>query len=254
MRKVFVIGIGTGDPEHVTHQAARVLNTVDVVFVLEKSEEKADLAALRHAICQRYIQGRSYRTVHAEDPVRDPQISSYGSRVDAWHEQRSVIYEQMFQRELGHDGRGAILVWGDPALYDSTLRMIERILARGHVEFDYEVIPGISSVQLLAARHRIVLNRVGGAVHITTGRRLGEGFPKEADDVVVMLDGECAFRRVPDDDLHIYWGAYLGSEHEILIEGPLSACKHEIERVRGEARVKHGWIMDIYLLRRLKAR
>jgi precorrin-6A synthase len=249
MRKIFVVGIGTGHPEHLTYQAARALNTVDVVFVLEKSEEKADLVALRREICQRYIQG-PYRTVQAEDPVRDPHIAGYGSRVDAWHDQRSVIYEQMFEKELPSAGRGAILVWGDPSLYDSTLRMLERILARGHVAFDYEVIPGISSVQMLAASHKLVLNRVGGSVHITTGRRLLEGFPRESDDVVVMLDGECAFKHVPDDDLHIYWGAYLGSEREVLIEGPLAACKQEIEHTRNALRAKFGWIFDIYLLRR----
>jgi precorrin-6A synthase len=250
MRKIFLIGIGMGDPEHLTYQAARTLDSVDVVFVLEKGEEKAELAALRREICQRYIKSRPYRVVHAEDPVRDPQIAGYGSRVDAWHDQRSLIYEQMFAKELGEQGRGAILVWGDPSLYDSTLRMIERILARGRIAFEYEVIPGISSVQMLAARHKLVLNRVGGAVHITTGRRLVDRFPHDADDVVVMLDGECSFKRVPGDDLHIYWGANLGTERELLIAGPLRATEHEIEHARNILRAKHGWIFDIYLLRR----
>jgi precorrin-6A synthase len=250
VRKILLIGIGTGNPEHLTLEAIAALNTVDVVFVLEKGEEKADLAALRREICARFIQSRTYRTVHADDPVRDPQVASYGARVDAWHDQRSVMYEQMFARELSETGTGAILVWGDPSLYDSTLRIIERIVARGHVPIDYRVIPGISSVQVLAARHKLVLNRVGGSVHITTGRRLAEGFPEGMSDVVVMLDGECTFMQLPEDDLLIYWGAYLGSERELLISGPLAQVKHDIERVRAAARAKNGWIMDIYLLRK----
>ena len=46
-------------------------------------------------------------------------------------------------------------MWGDPSLYDSTLRIIERIIARGRVVFEYEVIPGISSIQALVGRELI---------------------------------------------------------------------------------------------------
>ena len=55
---------------------------------------------------------------------------------------------------------------------------------------------------------------------------------------------------MPADEYDIYWGAYLGTEHELSVAGRLSDCKGEIERVRAAARAEHGWIMDIYLLRR----
>ena len=112
------------------------------------------------------------------------------------------------------------------------------------------MIPGISSVQALAARHRIALNRVGRPIHITTGRRLAEGLHDDADDVVVMLDAGCTFRRFADQRVDIYWGAYVGTPDEILIAGDLADVADEIERVRGEARERKGWIMDTYLLRR----
>ena len=54
------------------------------------------------------------------------------------------------------------------------------------------MVPGISSLQLLAARHRIVLNGVGGPIQITTGRRLVEEYDPALGDVVVMLDGDLA--------------------------------------------------------------
>ena len=57
------------------------------------------------------------------------------------------------------DEVGAFLVWGDPSLYDSTIRVIQQIIADGATAFDYEVIPGITSVQALAAQHKIALNR-----------------------------------------------------------------------------------------------
>jgi precorrin-6A synthase len=158
--------------------------------------------------------------------------------------------ERAIVEELSDDDCGAFLVWGDPSLYDSTIAVLDQILARGAVSFEHEAIPGISSVQALTARHRIALNRVGRAVQITTGRRLAEGFPDGVDEVVVMLDADCSFRHLPDDGLEIHWGAYIGMQDEILVSGRLSDVGEEIVRRRAEARERKGWIMDAYLLRR----
>jgi precorrin-6A synthase len=119
------------------------------------------------------------------------------------------------------------------------------------VRFAVEVIPGISAVAALCARHAIALNRVGEAVHITTGRRLArEGLPPNAPDVVVMLDAHCAFAAQRGEDLDVYWGAYLGTPDEILVAGAVDDVADEIVRVRAAARERKGWIMDTYLLRR----
>jgi precorrin-2 methylase len=75
--------------------------------------------------------------------------------------------------------RGGFLVWGDPTLYDSTIRIIELIKAGERADFDYEVIPGISSVQALVAKHRLPINLIGEAIHVTTGRKLAEGLPPD---------------------------------------------------------------------------
>jgi precorrin-6A synthase len=253
MRKIFIIGIGAGNPDYITVQAINALNEVDVFFVLDKGREKEDLLRLRKDICERYVKNRSYRTVEERDPERDRASPSYEAAVKAWHEQRAAVYERLIRDELGNDECGAFLVWGDPSLYDSTLRIIDQVLARGAVAFEYEVIPGISSVQALAAKHRITLNRIGKSVHVTTGRKLAEGMPGDVDDVVVMLDGECAFRNVRDAGIDIYWGAYVGTEDEILVSGKLAERMDDIERLRGEAKRRKGWIMDTYLLRKTTA-
>lgn len=250
MRKVFVIGIGAGNPDYVTVQAINALNKVDVFFVMDKGSDKKDLVRVRKEICDRYIKDKSYRTVEAADPPRDRTSSSYESTVEKWHEQRADIYEQLIAQELGDEDCGAFLVWGDPSLYDSTLRIIDRIVARGVIAFDYEVIPGISSIQALAARHRIALNRIGKSIHITTGRKIAEGLPNNIDDVVVMLDADCSFKNLPDSEMDIYWGAYIGTEDEILASGKLRELMHDIETMRAEARLRKGWIMDTYLLRK----
>jgi precorrin-6A synthase len=253
MRRLLVIGIGAGDPEHVTVQAIKALNEVDVFFVIDKSPTRhgtEDLVRLRRDICERYIDNDAYRIVEIPDPARDRTAMAYRSVVEEWRHRRAERWELAIREELGEDGCGAFLVWGDPSLYDSTLAVLDRIAARGAVAFEREVVPGISSVHALTARHRIPLNRVGGAVQITTGRRLAEGLPPGVDDVVVMLDADCSFRRLVDEDLEIYWGAYLGTDEEILVSGSLREVAGEIERLRGEARERNGWIMDAYLLRR----
>jgi precorrin-6A synthase len=252
VRKLLLIGIGVGDPDHLTLQAINALQQVDVFFVIDKGPDKADLVALRTEICRRHRPDGQYHTVELHDPERDRNPDHYRSAVRTWHDRRATVYEQAITNALGGNECGAFLVWGDPAIYDSTLRIIEQIIVTGRVALDLEVIPGISSIQLLAARHRIALNRVGEPVHITTGRNLAAGLIPDHGDVVVMLDGTCAFTTLAEP-VDIYWGAYLGTPHELLISGPLHEVGDEIQRTRAQARAAHGWIMDIYLLRRSPA-
>jgi precorrin-6A synthase len=249
MRKIFIIGIGAGNPDHVTVQAINALNQVDVVFVMDKGQEKDDLVRLRKDICERYIKGRPFRFVETADPRRDP-AAPYETAVRAWHEQRAEIYERLIGEELGDNGCGAILVWGDPSLYDSTLRIIDQLIERGKVAFEHEVIPGITAVQALAAGHKIALNRIGKSVHITTGRKLAQGLPDGIDDVIVMLDGDCSFKAIEAAGIDIYWGAYVGTPDEILIAGDLREVADRIEQVRAAAKARKGWVMDTYLLRK----
>jgi len=248
MRTVSVVGIGSGNPEHVTVQAINELNAADVVFMLDKGDDKASLTDIRTQICDRYVSG-GCRIVTAADAQRDRGAVEYAAAVDNWRARRADIYERLLTSELGEDGRGAILAWGDPALYDSTLHVLHEVLARGTVRFDLRVIPGISSVQALAARHQVSLTRTGRPLHITTGRRLAaEGFPAHSDDVVVMLDARTAFTVASDND-EIYWGAYVGTPDEILIAGRVADVAQRIIAEREAARQRHGWIMDTYLLR-----
>lgn len=250
MRKLLVIGIGAGDPDQLTIQAVNALNTVDVFLVLDKGETTRELTELRQQILDRHVRDRDYRVVTITDPERDRSAVAYKAAVDDWRHRRADLCEAALRDEVTDGQTAAFLVWGDPALYDGTVAMVEDIAARGTVEFDYEVIPGISSVSALVARHRTTLNQVGGRVQITTGRRLQEGWPDRVDDVVVMLDARHAFTGYADQDVTIYWGAYVGMPDEILISGKLSEVADEIIAARAAAREHKGWIMDSYLLRR----
>lgn len=253
MKKVLLIGIGAGNPDYITMQAVKALNAVDVFFFLDKGEVKADLANLRREICERFIEDKSYRIVEVPGPVRD-QGGDYKSGVHAWHREKAQIFSSLIADELKDGEVGGFLVWGDPSLYDSTIRVIDQILAQGTLAFEYEIIPGVTAVQALAAEHKIALNPIGEPVHITTGRKLLEGLPEKVDTAVVMLDNGSGLRALIDEDVEIFWGAYLGTPDQVLISGKLKECVDAIEEARAEERTRKGWIMDTYLLRRAPPR
>ena len=252
MKKILVIGIGVGDPDQLTVQAVQALNRVDVFFVMDKGPAKTKLRALREEILRRHAKDRAYRVAEAPSPPRDTAPADYRTSVDELNQAKQAVFEKLIA-EVKDGETGAFLVWGDPMLYDSTIRNLDA-LKEGGVTFDYEVLPGITAIQALAAAHRIPLNRIAEAVTITTGRKLANGFPPGVDSVVVLLDGEDTFRRFADSKVHgdvdIYWGAYLGTPDEILIAGKVADVAEEIHRRRSEARRANGWIMDTYLLRR----
>jgi precorrin-6A synthase len=249
VRRIDVIGIGAGDPGHLTLQAVAAIRRADVFFLLDKGEAKDSMIRLRRDMLAAHAKP-GHRVAEGRDPDRDRTPADYTGTIADWRSRRAAVTAGLIRDHLGQDETGAFLVWGDPSLYDSTIAILDEILAAGEITFEYAVVPGVSSVSALAARHRTGLNRVGRPFQVTTGRRLAEGWPAGVDDVVVMLDAQQAFTVHTADDVHIYWGAYLGTPDELTVEGPLSAVADEILRVRAEARQRHGWIMDTYLLRR----
>ncbi len=252
--RVLVVGIGSGVPGNLTGEAVAALQEVDVFLVADKGPARHDLVALRSELCRAVITHHGYRFVEVTDPERGPDrergTDDYRAGVLAWHQARAERYAEVIAAEVGETGTVGFLVWGDPAFYDSTIRIVDSLTAYG-VELELTVVPGVSSVQLLAARHRMVLNRIGQPVHVTTGRRLLAEYDPGLGDVVVMLDGDltCAGLVEAHPDLEIFWGAQLGLPDEALAAGPLAEVLPQIQRTRAALRAARGWVMDTYLLR-----
>ncbi|WP_372884272.1 precorrin-6A synthase (deacetylating) [Shimia sp.] len=249
MIQLSLVGIGSGNPEHLTLQAIRVLENADVILLPRKGEAKTELADLRRMIA-RDILKPGPRIVEFDYPVRDASTPKYLDGVNTWHNALAAIWGRLMTEHAPEDGHVALMVWGDPSLYDSTLRIADRLLAQ---EFDIavKVVPGITSLQMLTAAHAIPLNGLGAPVMITTGRRLREhGWPEGVDTVAVMLDGETSFQSLEARDYDIWWGAYVGMPDQILLSGPLYEIGETIVETRAKAREEHGWIMDIYLIRK----
>lgn len=246
MIEIVLIGIGTGNPEHLTRAGERALRASDLVLIPRKGPGKADLADLREAMC-RSIMGAEAddRIAHFDMPQRDPS-GPYTTGVQDWHDAVARAWQSALG---GHPGARsiALLIWGDPSLYDSALRIAARLSPKPVVR----VIPGITALQALTAAHAIPLNDLAAPVLITTGRNLRDnGWPDGVDRIAVMLDGACSFQSLAPDGLHIWWGAFLGMPEEILIEGAVAETRAKIIDVRARARSDHGWIMDTYLIAR----
>ena len=244
-----LIGIGTGNPQHLTLQAIEALNTVDLILIPNKGAGKDDLAGLRREICDQVIQNQDVTITEFDLPTRDPKTADYRQRVDDWHDAIARVWANEIHRHLPDGGKVGFLVWGDPSLYDSTMRIAERL--QRQQEINLTVIPGITSIQALTASHAIPVNEIGAPFTITTGRQLRDkGWPDSADTLVIMLDGECSFQSIDATGVQIWWSAYAGMKEEILISGPLTDVSDQINETCAKARADRGWIMDIYLLRR----
>ncbi|WP_323716570.1 precorrin-6A synthase (deacetylating) [Paracoccus aminovorans] len=240
-----LIGIGTGSPGHLTRDGIAAMAAADLILIPSKGEDKADLAQLRQALCRRVLASPPPMALF-DMPARDAK-DGYRQGVEAWHDAIADEWEKVIR---SHGAiRPALLVWGDPSLYDSTLRIAERVARR--LPLTLRVIPGITAIQALCAAHAIPLNAVAEPVIITTGRQIRDhGWPPGADRAVVMLDGDCAFQSLDPEGVQIWWGAFLGMPEELLIAGTLTEAGPRILAARAKARAAHGWIMDIYLLQR----
>ncbi len=239
---LYLIGIGAGSPAHVTQEGMQALRDAHVILMPNKGEEKSDLVRVRHEIIA--ASGSRAQIVVFDYPVRDPSLP-YQKRVSHWHDEIARCWQSALPHAV--TGPVALLVWGDPSLYDSTLRIADRLAPKPNIR----VVPGITALQALTAAHAIPFNAVGGAVQVTTGRNLREqGWPDGVDRIAVMLDGRADFTHLPSDGLYVWWGAYLGMDQQILVSGHLRDVAEKIRSLRADARETHGWIMDCCLMQR----
>lgn len=243
MRELWLVGIGTGNPEHVTLEGIRALQNADQILIPRKGADKADLADLRREICDAVLQSPRPEIVEFDLPTRRPD-GDYIEAVSDWHD---AIAEAWQAASGGGAEKVALLIWGDPSLYDSSLRIAGRLTPAPAIH----VVPGITSLQALTAAHSIPINDLARPFTVTTGRLLREnGWPDGATTIAVMLDGGGAFTALDGAAFDIWWGAYLGMPGEMLESGRLGDVAQRILDRRKSARADHGWIMDCYILRR----
>lgn len=256
MRRVLVIGIGMGEAEGLTGHAIAALGRAEVFFLLDKSEGAAELVAAREALIARF--GRpGHRVVRAPSPPRRPASldtarKTYEGAVADWHGARARLLAGLISAELPEEGTGALLVWGDPMLYDSNLRVLGE--ARAQAEFSIEVFPGITALQALCAAHGIPLNAIGEEVALTTGRNVAHATPASPAFAVLLDDGtSLAALAARGFDGEVWWGANLGTAAQVLAQGRLAEVAGEIAEKRAQVKAARGWVMDVWLARQSRA-
>ncbi len=251
--KLTLIGIGCGNPEHLTLEAVAALNRADLILLPDKGAEKAALAHLRQTILGRHLGATGVRTATFAMPRRG-KAQGYRAGVDDWHDAIAACWRKAIaEAGAGADGHRpdhvALLVWGDPSLYDSSLRIAARLDPAPEIR----VVPGVTSLSMLTAAHAVPLNALGASVAILPARILREsGWPEGIDRLAVFLDDGTTLATLPND-CRIWWGAYLGMAEQALLAGRLGDLRVRLGALRAGLRARHGWIMDLYLIQRGEA-
>lgn len=241
MRHLHVVGFGMG-PQHLTQEARASLARADHVLAFRKHSSDPLLAA-RREVCRRF----DLELVEIDDPARDrADPGDYPAAVRAWHRARAQAVAQVVRTRHSD---GAFLVWGDPSLYDSTLRLVE--LVAGLVPgLSWSAVAGISAPSLLASRHRIVLHEVGQPVHLTAARHLAGAIAAGQRNIVAMLCSPATYDLLAEHPRwQIWWGANLGAPSERLAHGRVGQALPAILTARAQAKAEAGWVMDSFLLR-----
>jgi precorrin-2/cobalt-factor-2 C20-methyltransferase len=155
--KLYVIGIGPGDPELMTLKAARILKDVSCIFVPKGREEGSSLAL---SIVQAAISLANKEIVEAYFPMRKT-VSSPGFGVQSpevrqeldtkWNETVEAVLDRL---DRGIDA--AFITIGDPGIYSTFYYLYDKLLER-QPAIAIEIVPGISSINAAAARAGLYL-------------------------------------------------------------------------------------------------
>jgi precorrin-6A synthase len=236
MTTIRIVGIGMG-VQHLTAEAVEALGRSSYVVAARKGPDDP-LLLVRREICELH----DLDLVEVDDPERDrADPADYTGAVRDWHASRAAAWGAEISTRQGDP---VFLVWGDPSLYDSTIRVVETVAAL--LDARIEVVAGIAAPQLLAARHGIVLHHVGQPVHVTTQRRQAEAIASGQRNLVVMLTSGVDLAGL--EDWSIWWGANLGAPSERLVSGTVADVADLVAKEREAAKAEAGWVMDLYLL------
>jgi len=242
VKKVYLIGMGPGNLKYLTLEAVDLIKRLPLFLIPLKSSKKTYLTEKRKEILYKIRKDQNFKIVEIPFPERKRSFQ-YKEAVISWRRKKAEILIKVLQKESTEEA--GFIVWGDPSIYDGHIEIFKDVQKQIPIEF--EIIPGISAFQILSAKHKIPLTKIAGSLLFTTPRGLKK-FSEIKENTVVFLDNYESYRKFNQEDLKIYWGAYLGTEKEVLLSGRLSEIKEKIIELRRKLRKENGWIMEIYFL------
>ena len=137
--KLYGIGVGPGDTELLTLKAARILQSVPVVFSPKSSKEKDSIAL---SIVRPILQEREdYKRLMLVAPIF-PMIEDKDELEKIWTSASELIAQYL---DTGRDV--AFITLGDPSIF-STYSYVQKKLID---DYEIETVPGITSFTACAA-------------------------------------------------------------------------------------------------------
>jgi precorrin-2/cobalt-factor-2 C20-methyltransferase len=186
--KLYVVGIGPGDPELMTLKAVRVLKEVPCIFVPKGREEGSSLAL---SIVQKMLNLDGKEIIEAYFPmVKTASIAECGARSAEEKQELDAKWNQSVDAVLAQLNKGrdaAFITIGDPAIYSTFFYLYDRLLER-KPSLTIEIVPGISSINAAAARAGLSLGLGNDKIAILPANYLDslEETLKKYDTVVLM--------------------------------------------------------------------
>ena len=169
--KLYVIGVGPGDPELITIKAVKTLHKADII-ACPKSREGAGIAY--------NIAKEAVPEIEKKDilPLSFPMTRDETVLSEVHNEAAALIADQ-----LEKDKTVALLTLGDPAFYSSAFYVVDILKNKG---YDIEIISGVPSFSGAAAGLMQSLALGDEQVLITTPQKVDFSFP---GTIVVMKAG-----------------------------------------------------------------
>jgi precorrin-2/cobalt-factor-2 C20-methyltransferase len=187
--KLYVVGVGPGDPELLTIKGMRILQNVSCICVPKGREEGSSLAL---SIVSKIVDLGDREIIEAYFPMRKTKNPGHGKELDAkWDETVRTVSERL---NRGIDM--AFITIGDPTIYSTFFYLYDRLLET-NPELDIEIVPGVSSINASAARAKISLGLADEKIAVlpaTYAENLGEIL--ETFDTVVLMKVHRVFGNV----------------------------------------------------------
>jgi precorrin-2/cobalt-factor-2 C20-methyltransferase len=162
--KLYVIGVGPGDPELLTIKGLRVLNKVRCICVPKGREEGSSLALsiikkvvdiAGKEIIEAYFPMRKTKGHRARGKGQGVSTSDHPTSADdldaKWDETVRIVSDRL---NSGTDM--AFITIGDPTIYSTFFYLYDGLIET-NPDLDIEIIPGVSSINASAARAGISL-------------------------------------------------------------------------------------------------
>ena len=180
--RLYVIGVGPGDPELLTLKGARIIKEVKCICVPKGKEEGSSLAL---SIIKGAVNISGKEIMEAYFPMRKTKSGQRSKDIELdskWQETIEAVYSRL---NKGIDV--AFITIGDPAIYSTFFYLYDKLLEL-NPGLEIEIIPGVSSINASAARAKISLALADEKIAILPANYMDnlKGTLEKFDTVVLM--------------------------------------------------------------------